>query len=146
LGTIYEDIATAASAIADELTGHGFKLDFTLDSLGEIDRFFDENSSPDVEVTDSLLAERLGPWMFSLGAYSGEVVRREVGGRWRWEGADDDKAASTDTELILVDDSIIFPFQRAWKRLMNGPADSVEAWGHEMVEAVRPGLEDDRSG
>jgi hypothetical protein len=145
LGTIYEDIATAATAIADELTGHGFELDFSLASLGEVDRFFDENSSPDVEVTDSLLAERLGPWMFSLGAYSGEVIRRQVGGRWRWDGDDDDKAAATDTELVLVDDSIIFPFQRAWKRLMNGPVDSMEAWGHEMADAVRPGFDDPSS-
>jgi hypothetical protein len=142
LGTIYEDIATAAQAIADELNDHGYVLDFTLASLDEIDRFFDENSSPGVEVDQSLLAERLGPWMFSIGAYSGEVVRRVLGGRWQWDGADDDKAAATDTELVLVDRSIIFPFQRAWKRLMNGPADSMADWGQTMVDAVGPASDD----
>jgi hypothetical protein len=138
MGTIYEDIATAADAVAEELTGHGYALDFSLDSLREVDRFFDDNSAPGIDKDDSLLADRLGPWMFSLGAYAGEVVRREIGGRWRWEGADDDKAAATDTELVLIDDSMIFPFQRMWKRLMNGPVDSIDEWGREMVQSIRP--------
>jgi hypothetical protein len=138
MGTIYEDIQTAATSIADELTGHGYALDFTVDSLAEVDRFFDENSALDPATTDSLLASRLGQWMFALGAYSGEVLRSAIGGEWRWQGADDDKAASTDTELVLVDGSIIWPLQRAWKRLMNGPDDSMAAWGDEMVDAVRP--------
>ncbi len=136
MGTIYDDIATAADAIAAELTGHGYGLDFTLDSLAEIDRFLDENSTPETAETGSLLSDRLGQWLFALGAYSGEVVRRAVGGRWRWEGADDDKAASTDTELVLPDGSIIWPLQRVWKRLMNGDDDSVAAWGREMIDAV----------
>ena len=138
MGTIYEDIDTAAAMIATELTAHGYALDFTLDSLDEVDRFFEENSALDPSGTDSLLAARLGQWMFALGAYAGEVLRRTVGGRWRWEGLDDDKAASTDTELVLVDGSIVFPFQRAWKRLMNGAEDGMAAWGAEMVAAVSP--------
>jgi hypothetical protein len=138
MGTIYEDIDAAAAMIATELTAHGYALDFTLESLAEVDRFLDENSALDPNDTDSLLAARLGQWMFALGAYSGEVLRRAIGGRWRWEGLDDDKAASTDTELVLVDESIVWPFQRAWKRLMNGPDDSMAAWGEQMVAAVRP--------
>jgi hypothetical protein len=138
MGTIYEDIDVAAAMIATELTAHGYALDFTLESLAEVDRFLDENSALDTNDTDSLLAARLGQWMFALGAYSGEVLRRAIGGRWRWEGLDDDKAASTDTELVLVDESIVWPFQRAWKRLMNGPDDSMAAWGEQMVAAVRP--------
>jgi hypothetical protein len=141
VGTIYEDIDTAATSIATELTDHGYGLDFSLDSLAEVDRFFDENSALDPDdpeaVSDSLLASRLGQWLFALGAYSGEVLRRAVGGRWQWDGLDDDQAASTDTQLVLVDDSIVWPFQRAWKRLMNGPEDSLAAWGQEMSDAVR---------
>ncbi|HVN51223.1 MAG TPA: hypothetical protein VMT43_07315 [Acidimicrobiales bacterium] len=136
MGTIYEDIDAAAATIAEELVAHGYALDFTLGSLAEVDRFFDEHSALDPSETDSLLASRLGQWMFALGAYSGEVLRRAIGGRWRWEGLDDDKAASTDTELVLVDGSIVWPFQRAWKRLMNGSEDSMAAWGAQMVAAV----------
>jgi hypothetical protein len=142
VGTIYEDIDAAAAAIAGELTLHGYALDFSMESLAEVDRFFDENSALDPDdpdaASDSLLAARLGQWMFGLGAYSGETLRRTIGGRWRWQGRDDDKAASTDTELVLVDNSIVWPFQRAWKRLMNGPDDSVAAWGREMADAVVP--------
>jgi hypothetical protein len=141
VGTIYEDIESAATMIASELTAHGYVLDFSSESLAEVDRFFDDNSALDPEdadaAGDSLLRSRLGQWMFALGAYSGEVLRRTIGGRWRWQGRDDDKAASTDTELVLVDGSIVFPFQRAWKRLMNGPDDSLAVWGQEMAAAVR---------
>ena len=138
MGTIYQDIATAAEAIAVELADHGFELDFTLASLAEVDRFFDQNSALDADTTDSLLAARLGQWLFSLGAYSGEVLRRAIGGQWRWNGLDDDKAASTDTELVLVDGSIVFPLQKVWKRLMNGDVDAMAIWGADMVTAVEP--------
>jgi hypothetical protein len=136
MGTIYEDIATAADQIATELSGHGYRLDFTLASLAEVDRFLDENANPDVPVTDTLLSDRLGPWMFALGSYSGEVLRRAAGGEWHWAGLDEDKAASTDTELVLVDGSLVFPLQRIWKRLMNGEEESMTRWGAEMVAAV----------
>ena len=92
MGTIYDDIATAADAIAAELTGHGYGLDFTPDSLAEIDRFLDENSTPETAETGSLLSDRLGQWLFALGAYSGEVVAARrgwavaLGGRRRRQG------------------------------------------------------------
>ena len=136
MGTIYEDIALAADQISTELTAHGYRLDFSLASLAEVDRFLDEHSNPDTHATDTLLSDRLGPWMFALGSYSGEVLRRAIGGQWRWGGADDDKAASTDTELVLVDGSLVFPLQRVWKRLMHGDDDAMAAWGAEMVAAV----------
>ena len=136
MGTIYEDIALAADQISAELTTHGYRLDFSLASLAEVDRFLDEHANPDTHATDTLLSDRLGPWMFALGSYSGEVLRRAIGGQWRWSGADDDKAASTDTELVLVDGSLVFPLQRVWKRLMHGDDDAMAAWGAEMVAAV----------
>ncbi len=70
--------------------------------------------------------------MFALGSYSGEVLRRAAGGEWHWGGLDDDKAASTDTELVLVDGSLVFPLQRIWKRLMNGEEESMTRWGARM--------------
>ncbi len=136
MGTIYEDIVTAADQIATELGEHGYRLDFTLASLAEVDRFLDENADPGSTATDTLLSGRLGPWMFGLGSYSGEVLRRAIGGEWRWVGLDDDKAASTDTELVLVDGSLVFPLQRIWKRLMSGDEESMTRWGAEMVAAV----------
>jgi hypothetical protein len=147
VGNIYDDIAAAAESIAVELTGHGFRLDFSLESLAEVDRFFDQNSALDADTTDSLLIARLGQWLFGLGSYCGEVVRREIGGSWRWEGLNDDKAADTDTELVLVDGSIIFPLQRVWKRLMSGEEESMTRWGAEMVAAVElPDAPDDSWG
>ena len=146
MGTIYDDIATAATSIAGELTRHGYHLDFSVESLAEVDRFLDENSTPETAESGSLLSDRLGQWLFALGSYSGEVVRHALGGRWRWEGADDDRAASTDTELVLPDGSIIWPLQRVWKRLMNGAEDSVAAWGREMVAVIRSGDESSTPG
>ena len=137
MGTIYEDIALAAEQIAAELTANGYRLDFSLESLAEVDRFLDEHSNPDTHATDTLLSDRLGPWMFALGSYSGEVLRRAgIGDSWRWSGADDDKAASTDTELVLADGSLVFPLQRVWKRLMHGGDEAMADWGAEMAAAV----------
>jgi hypothetical protein len=147
VGTIYEDIASAADQIATELGSYGYRLDFTLASLAEVDRFLDENADPGSKDTDTLLSNRLGPWMFALGSYCGEVLRRAAGGEWHWAGLDDDKAASTDTELVLVDGSLVFPLQRIWKRLMSGEEESMTRWGAEMVAAVElPDAPDGSSG
>ncbi len=138
VGTIYQDIEAAAAQIATELGDHGYRLDFSLASLAEVDRFFDQNSALDPDEGDSLLAGHLGPWLFALGAYAGEVVRGQIGGHWHWAGADDDPEAATETELVLVDGSLIFPLQKVWKRLMYGGDEAMVAWGRDMVAAVAP--------
>ncbi|HEV8239963.1 MAG TPA: hypothetical protein VGS57_11395, partial [Thermoanaerobaculia bacterium] len=70
-----------------------------------------------------LLADETGARLFALGAYTGEVIRRAVGGTW--SGDDPDPEGEINIELQLADGSIVWPVQRVMKRLANGAEDAL---------------------
>jgi hypothetical protein len=69
--------------------------------------------------------------MFALGAYVGEVVRREAGGQW--EGDDNDPEAEMNLAVQLNDGTIFWPIQRVMKRLKNGAEGGIYAYGATLV-------------
>ena len=71
-----------AERIATALTSSGYRADFSPASLWDIDRFFDEQSDKGRPRRGGLLADETGARLFALGAYTGEVIRRAVGGTW----------------------------------------------------------------
>jgi hypothetical protein len=125
--SIRDDIHAAAEWISEALASSGYEADFSANSLVEIDRFFSENSVDGRPVPGGLLSESLGGRLFALGAYAGEVVRRNIGGEWR--GDDDDPAVEVNVELHLPDSTICWPMQRVMKRYKLGSSDSIAAWG-----------------
>lgn len=128
MGTIKEDIATSADWISRALKSSGYRADFSPESLWEIDRFFDEHSENGKAKSASLLSEDLGPRLFAIGSYIGEVVRRKVGGEW--SGDETDPQVEINVELHLPDGARCWPVQRAMKRFKNGPEDGIAAWGN----------------
>jgi len=116
-----------AELVAVALTGDGYAADFTPASLWEIDRFFDEQTRKGEPRRWGLLAKDTSLRLFSLGAYVGEVIRRDVGGEWEVDD-DDDPQAELNLALRLVDDSLVWPVQRAVKRMRNGTEDAIVAY------------------
>jgi hypothetical protein len=127
MGSLVEDASTAAEWIANALSSSGYCADFSPKSLWEVDRFFDEQSTGGKPRTGGLLAENLGQRIFALGSYTGEVIRQGLGGDWRAD--DTDPRGEINIELHLPDGSIVWPVQRAMKRLANGPEDGIAAYG-----------------
>jgi hypothetical protein len=127
MGTILEDIDTAAEWIARALQSSGYVADFAPQSLWEIERFFKENSKNGKAVPGGLLAQDLGSRLFALGSYVGEVVRRAQGGEWH--ANDDDPQAEINVELRTAEGGTIWPVQRMMKRFRNGEGDSIAAYG-----------------
>lgn len=125
--SIVDDVAASASWIATALTSSGYRADFSPDSLREIDRFFDEQPRKGKAVKRGLLSEGLGPRLFGIGSYVGEVIRRDVGGTWK--GHDDDPYAEVNVSLVLDDGTVIWPMRRVMKRFRNGREDGVYAYG-----------------
>ena len=74
--------------MAQSLAGWGYKADFSLDSLKEVDRFIDDEAPSGKPKPGSHLAQQFGANMFGLGAYLGETIRRL--GEGQWEGNDRD--------------------------------------------------------
>jgi hypothetical protein len=126
VATLVEDAAVAADWIAAALSSSGYRADFSPRSLREVDRFFDEQSEHGKPRAGGLLAEGLGQRIFGLGSYTGEVIRRSLGGEWSADDAD--PQGEINIELRLPDGSVIWPVQRAMKRLSNGPEDGIAAY------------------
>jgi hypothetical protein len=124
---ILRDVSIAADWMARALSSSGYRADFSLESLEEVDRFLDEQAPDGKPKQGGLLSEDFGNRLFSLGAYVGEVIRRQAGGQW--EGDDSDPQAEINLAVRLPDGGMIWPVQRVMKRCENGDEDSVYAYG-----------------
>jgi hypothetical protein len=124
---ILDDVKKAADWIAMALSSSGYRADFSLESLRELDRFFDDHAPNGRPMPNGLLAQDLGKRLFSVGAYAGEVIRRSVGGVWHGDEAD--PQAEINVSIELSDGSKIWPVQRTMKRFKNGAEDSLEHYG-----------------
>lgn len=127
MGTLVKDAQTAAEWMATALTQSGYKADFSLESLKEIDRFFDEHGRNGQAVPGGLLSQQLGQRIFALGGYVGEVIRRAYGGEWQAD--DKDPQGEINISLALPTGSVIWPVQRVMKRFQSGSEDGIYIYG-----------------
>jgi hypothetical protein len=124
---VVHDVDVSAQWIAKALTSSGYEADFSLTSLREIDRFFDEQAPMGKPKPGGLLSEDLGERLFAIGCYVGEVIRGESGGVW--QGNDDDPRAEVNLALKLPNGTVMWPVQRAIKRFKLGPGEGIYAYG-----------------
>lgn len=124
---VVSDAISSAEWMAKALSSSGYKADFSIESLKEIDRFFDDQAPNGNAKSDGLLGQGVGLRLFAIGSYVGEVVRRKAGGVW--EGNDSDPQAEINISVRLSDGTIIWPVQRVMKRFKNGAEDGVYVYG-----------------
>lgn len=125
--TLLQDIMTSKDWVAKALNSSNYKADFSINSLKEIDRFFDEQNTP-----DGIINRNRGQILFALGAYIGEVIISAYGGEWLTD--DNDPHGEVNIAVKLKNGSIIFPVQRAMKRYRNGKEDSIYDYGYVLGE------------
>ena len=124
---IVSDALSAAEWIAKALSSSGYRANFSLNSLKEIDRFLEEQAPGGNPKPGGLLSQDLGARIFALGAYVGEVIRRRAKGEW--QGDDSDPDAEINLVVRLKDGDIIWPVQRVMKRFKNGAEDGIYHYG-----------------
>lgn len=120
--TLLDDIATTKDWIANALQSSGYKADFSIESLKEIDRFFDEQNCP-----GGLLSESVGIRLFAIGSYIGDVLISNCGGKWVTD--DTDPHGEINIAVELPSGIILWPMQRVMKRCQNGSEDGIYAYG-----------------
>jgi len=125
---IVKDALTSADWMSKALLSSGYKADFSLNSLKEVDRFFDEQSQSGNVKPNGLLSEHIGQRIFGLGSYVGEVIRRHYGGEWR--GDNYGPESEMNISIKLISGATIWPVQRTMKRFKNGPEDGIYVYGY----------------
>ena len=129
---LLKDIDMGADYVAKAMTNTGYLAEYSIESLKEVDRLIDENSIDGKPTPDGMLSKDLGRRMFSIGAYVGEVLRRNIGGDW-WVDLND-FMVKVNVELRLENGSVVWPMQKVGKRLNNGPEDSLYHFGMWLIK------------
>ena len=124
---VVSDALASAEKISRALSQSGYEADFSLESLRQIDRFFEEQVSNGQPKPGGLLSQQLGARLFAIGAYVGEVIRRQNGGEW--QGDDNDPQAEINIAVRLKTGVILWPVQRVMKRFKNGAEDGIWIYG-----------------
>lgn len=130
MGTLKEDIQSQFEWIVKAFAADGFVLDYTIDSIVEVDRFFMknmENNQP--RKGGRLYGKGFGPILFSIGAYVGETIIKNVKG-CEWITDDNDPQGELKVTLRLPKNGNIWPIQRVMKRFENGSEDSIYPYVH----------------
>ncbi|WP_072682670.1 hypothetical protein [Arcobacter sp. LA11] len=127
-----KDAISYSKWMAKALNDSGYKADFSIESLNEIDRFFDENTKKGIPTKDGFLSKDLGSRLFGLGSYVGEVIRRKIEGEWI--GNDDDPKGEINIKIRTKNNIVFWPIQRIMKRLKNGKEDNIYSYANRLIE------------
>jgi hypothetical protein len=126
----HPDIGDASESAAESMTALGYAADFSVDSLAEMDRCFAEKVHAETPGYKDLFADDLTGTCFAMGAYLGEVLRRNGGGEW--QGDPNDPMIHINLELILPNDSICRPMKQILTRLNDGPDASFVSYAQQF--------------
>jgi len=136
VASLTDDVLAGSEWISQALRSSGYLADFSPASLWSVDRFLDDHAPAGQPRRGGLLATDVGSRLFSLGAYTGEVLRRNLGGQWQTNDADPE--GELNVALTLPVGDVVFPVQRVMKRFKNGTEDSVAAYGAALGLVVGP--------
>ena len=130
MGTLKEDIKLQSDWIVKAFAADGFKLDYTIDSIIEVDRFFTKNmKNGQPRKGARLYGKGFGPILFSIGSYVGETIINNVKDS-EWITNDNDPQGELNVSLKMPNDGEIWPIQKVIKRFQNGSEDSIYPYVH----------------
>jgi hypothetical protein len=135
MATLQQDIKAQASWIVKAFKADELKLDYTIDSFKEIDKFFDVHSKHGQPIPNGRLSQNLGPILFSIGAYVGETLIKNVPGTV-WQTDESEEDAEITAALLFPDGGQAWPMQKVIKRFQNGEEDGIYAYGFYLTKDV----------
>ncbi len=110
--TLKEDIKTQSDWIVRAFEYDGLHLDYTFESIVEIDRFFALNMKDGKPNKKGRLSKKgAGGILFSMGAYVGETIIKNIEGT-EWLTDDSGSKEELKVAMKMPDGAIIFPIQK----------------------------------
>lgn len=103
--TLEHDIRESSEWVVKALNSSGYKADYSLESMKEVDRFFDEQNTE-----NGILANNRGQIIFALGSYIGETAIKLYGGRWITN--DDEPNGEINIAVEVSNGTVIWPEKR----------------------------------
>lgn len=134
MATLLEDIKSQSDWIVRAFASDGYKLDYSFDSIMEIDRFFAANMSNGEPKKGGRFPKKgFGAILFSMGSYIGETVIHNIPGT-EWITDDEDPQAELNVFLRLPNGVECSPIIKVFKRFQNGTEEALYPYVHMLVE------------
>lgn len=130
--TLPKDINIASRWIIECFASLNKKLDYSMESLKQIDTFFNEQVVDGKPKPHSILENGLGKIIFALGAYVGETLIKNSSGS-NWVTNDNDAQGEINISVKFKSGAIVWPAQRIMKRLKNGQEDSIFSYASVLL-------------
>ena len=116
--------------IVEAFEADNLKLDYTIGSIMEIDKFFFKNMVNGVPKRGGRLAQKgFGSVLFSIGSYVGETIIKNIPDS-EWITDDKDPQGELNVSMKLPNGAEVWPIQRIMKRFQNGSGDSIYPYVH----------------
>lgn len=119
--TLLQDIYTHSDWIIKALNSSGYAVDYSIDSMKEIDRFIDEQNLP-----GGLIERNRGQIIFALGAFIGQTTIKLYGGEWITD--DNDPRGELEIAVKLPNGFLMWPVQKCIKRIQLGQEESIYSY------------------
>lgn len=132
MSALREEIKKQSDWIVKTFDTEGLKLDYTLKSFVQIDKFFELHSKNGKPIPGGKLSQNLETTTFSIGSYIGETILKSVQ-RAVWITNENDPQAKTTASIKLPDGTVFWPMRKVMRRFKNDSGDSFYAYGHNLI-------------
>ncbi|MFB7943398.1 hypothetical protein ACFC6L_00610 [Kitasatospora phosalacinea] len=112
-GRFAADIVVSAAQVS------GVELDYSVGSLAVVDGIIEEFRG------SGIVSGQVGETLFGFGCYVGEVMVRQGGAAWRAVGGEEAAAFGFPLVVDLPGGQVGNPIGKVFRRLENGPQDSL---------------------
>lgn len=132
MSTLLEDIHQGADWTVRAFAELGRNLDYSLESLKDIDLFFDGQTEKGEVKAGSLLEKNFGYKIFAIGAYVGETLIRNYP-ESVWITDDNDPQGEANMSVKLGNGHMVWPGQKVFKRFKNGNEDGLYGYAYMVL-------------
>src|SRR5437588_680957 len=133
MGTLTEDIDKHSDWLVKAFAEDHMYLDYSIGSLIEIDRFFNKHTINGMPVKGGRLSEKVGFVLFSIGAYVGDCLVKNVKDS-KWVTDDNDPDGEMFISVLFPDGGTVWPMQRVLKRFKMGSEESIYVYGYQLTK------------
>ncbi len=137
MASLLEDIHTGADWTVKAFGELGRNFDYSLESLKDIDLFFDGQTENGNVKQGSLLEKNFGSKMFAIASYVGETLIKNCPNGGEWVLDENDPQAEINMAVKLGNGHLVWPGQKVFKRFKNGKEDSLYGYACMVLGKVR---------
>jgi hypothetical protein len=133
--TLKEDINWSIDWLIKAFKTINITLDFSINSIQNIENFLDEQLKNNKSKKHNLLSENYGGKLFAISSYIGEVIIRNTNNSY-WVVNDNDPEGEINIEINSKNGIKIYPAQKVIQRINNGKIDNLYFYVSEIIKVI----------